>query len=161
MLLFFRRAAGRTRWHEGTIQGECKSGTRRARSDLVNRKAQERELEGRKERERERRRTSGPKRGPRRATQHNKSRGWWRTAGQMHFTTRSAATMEPTSWYHPVTPVDSTLRGLTPDYVQLDARRAPSASSELISVISRSCNLSRLLHGQLIIIAIPISGAIR
>lgn len=114
-----------------------------------------------KKRERERRRTSGPKRGPRRATQHNKSRGWWRTAGQMHFTTRSAATMEPTSWYHPVTPVDSTLRGLTPDYVQLDARRAPSAPSELISVISRSCNLSRLLHGQLIIIAIPISGAIR
>lgn len=37
----------------------------------------------------------------------------------------------------------------------------PSASGELISVISRSCNLSKLLHGQLIIIAIPISGAIR
>lgn len=53
MLLFFRRAAGRARWHEGTIQGECKSGTRRARSDLVNRKAQEREREGGKERETE------------------------------------------------------------------------------------------------------------
>lgn len=32
-----------------------------------------------------------------------------------------------------------------------------SGSTELISVISRSCNLSSLLHGQLIIIALPIT----
>lgn len=102
----------------------------------------------------------------RRVTQHNKSRCWWRTAGQMHFTTRSAPTVQFTVGSlpgHPRSPPSLPrllpLRGLTPGYVQLDARRAPGASGELISVISRSCNLSRLLHGQLIIIAIPISGA--
>lgn len=82
----------------------------------------------------------------------------------MHFTSRSAPTVQPTIGFlpgHPVYPLSLPFRRLTPDYVQLDARRPPSASGELISVISRSCNLSRLLHGQLIIIAIPISGAIR
>jgi len=82
----------------------------------------------------------------------------------MHFTTRSAPTVQPTIGFlpgHPVYPLSLPFRRLTPDYVQLDARRPPSASGELISVISRSCNLSRLLHGQLIIIAIPISGVIR
>jgi len=82
----------------------------------------------------------------------------------MHFTTRSAPTVQPTIGFlpgHPVYPLSLPFRRLTPDYVQLDARRPPNASDELISVISRSCNLSRLLHGQLIIIAIPISGVIR
>lgn len=79
----------------------------------------------------------------------------------MHFTTRSAPTVQPTIGFLPWSPFPYPSRRLTPDYVQLDARRPPGASGELISVISRSCNLSRLLHGQLIIIAIPISGAIR
>lgn len=37
------------------------------------------------------------------------------------------------------------------------ARRPPDTSGELISVISPSCNSSKPLHGQLIIIAIPIA----
>lgn len=95
-------------------------------------------------------------------TQHNKSRCWWRTAGQMHFTIRSAPTVQPTIVPLPVTLPDPS------SYSSADSRlttcswtragRPPGASGELISVISRSCNLSRLLHGQLIIIAIPISG---
>lgn len=41
--------------------------------------------------------------------------------------------------------------------MQLTARSPLDTSGELISVISRSCNSSRPLHGQLIIIAIPIA----
>lgn len=92
--MFFRRAGWRARWHEGDKggQGGHKGGIRRARGHPVNRKGgrEDREREGERERKREK------ENGSRRVTQHNKSRCWWRTAGQMHFTTRSAPTVQST-----------------------------------------------------------------
>lgn len=91
----------------------------------------------------------------------------------MHFTTRSAPmsllaqTLPLLSAYlaafrsflSPALSSDSLPSTTRPAFLYA-VGRAPvyrTPPTELISVISRSCNLSRLLHGQLIIIAIPIS----